>query len=138
MDVLNINLIWGNSRVPLLYRPWSDFNAQLRYWQNYQGRPIAYSMYGTQMFYLGPIPDQVYSMELDTVIEPTALVNVADTDTIPDIWTQPVAYYASHVAKFKEQSYGEAEIFKQQYIKNAQNLLASTFTRRLPSAYSQV
>lgn len=137
MDIININLYWGNSRLPLLYRPWTDFNAQLRYWQNYTGRPIAYSMYGPQTFYLGPVPDQVYTMELDTVIEPTALVNAADTDTIPDIWTQPVAYYASHTAKFKEQSYGESEIFKQQYIKNVQSLLVGTYTRRLPTAYSQ-
>ena len=137
MDIININLYWGNSRLPLLYRPWTDFNAQLRYWQNYSGRPIAYSMYGPQTFYLGPVPDQVYTMELDTVIEPTALVNATDTDTIPDIWTQPVAYYASHTAKFKEQSYGESEIFKQQYIKNVQALLAGTYTRRLPTAYSQ-
>lgn len=137
MDILNINLYWGNSRVPLLYRPWTDFNAQLRYWQNYSGRPVAFSMYGTQTFYLGPVPDQVYTIELDTVIEPTALVSATDTDTIPDIWTSPVAYYASHTAKFKEQSYGEAEIFRQQYIKHAQNLVSTTFTRRLPTAYSQ-
>lgn len=137
MDIININLYWGNSRLPLLYRPWTDFNAQLRYWQNFTGRPIAFSMYGPQTIYLGPTPDQVYTMELDTVIEPTALVNSTDTDTIPDIWTQPVAYYASHTAKFKEQSYGEAEIFKQQYVKNTQSLLVGTYTRRLPTAYSQ-
>ena len=137
MDILNINLYWGNSRVPLLYRPWTDFNAQLRYWQNYTGRPIAFSMYGTRTFYLGPVPDQVYTIELDTVIEPLPLVASSDPDTIPDIWTSPVAYYASHTAKFKEQSYGEAEIFKQQYVKNAQNLVSNTFTRRLPTAYSQ-
>jgi len=137
MDIININLYWGNSRLPLLYRPWTDFNAQLRYWQNYTGRPVAFSMYGPQLIYLGPVPDQVYTMELDTVIEPTALVSATDTDTIPDIWTQPVAYYASHTAKFKEQSYGEAEIFKQQYVKNVQALLVGTYTRRLPTAYSQ-
>lgn len=137
MDIININLYWGNSRLPLLYRPWTDFNAQLRYWQNYTGRPVAFSMYGPQTIYLGPVPDQVYTMELDTVIEPTALVQGSDTDTIPDIWTQPVAYYASHTAKFKEQSYGEAEIFKQQYVKNVQSLLVGTYTRRLPTAYSQ-
>lgn len=137
MDIVNINLYWGNSRLPLLYRPWTDFNAQLRYWQNYTGRPIAYSMYGPTSFYLGPVPDQVYTMELDTVIEPLPLVSGTDVDTIPDPWTSPVAYYASHTAKFKEQSYGEAEIFRQQYLKHVQSVLTGTFTRRLPSAYSQ-
>jgi hypothetical protein len=137
MDIINLNLYWGTTRIPLRYLPWTDFNAQLRYWQNYYGRPVAYSMYGPQTFYLGPVPDQVYTMELDTVIEPTALVNATDTDTIPDIWTSPVAFYASYTAKFKEQSYGEAEIFNQQYMKKVQSVLVGTMTRRMPTPYSQ-
>jgi len=137
MDIINLNLYWGSTRIPLRYLPWTDFNAQLRYWQNYYGRPVAYSMYGPQTFYLGPVPDQVYTMELDTVIEPTALVNATDTDTIPDIWTSPVAFYACYTAKFKEQSYGEAEIFNQQYMKKVQSVLVGTMTRRMPTPYSQ-
>lgn len=137
MDIINLNLYWGSTRIPLRYLPWTDFNAQLRYWQNYYGRPIAYSMYGPQTFYLGPVPDEVYTMELDTVIEPTALVNATDTDTIPDIWTSPVAFYACYTAKFKEQSYGEAEIFNQQYMKKVQSVLVGTMTRRMPTPYSQ-
>ena len=50
-DVLNINLYWGNTRVPLRYLPWSQFNAELRFWQNYVGRPIAFSMYGPRQYY---------------------------------------------------------------------------------------
>jgi hypothetical protein len=137
MDIINLNLYWGSTRIPLRYLPWTDFNAQLRYWQNYYGRPVAYSMYGPQTFYLGPVPDEVYTMELDTVIEPTALVNATDTDTIPDIWTSPVAFYACYTAKFKEQSYGEAEIFNQQYMKKVQSVLVGTMTRRMPTPYSQ-
>jgi len=137
MDVLTINLYWGNTRVPLRYLAWTDFNAQLRYWQNYIGTPVAFSLYGPQTFYLGPVPDQVYQMELDTIIEPLPLVSGTDVDPIPDPWTSPVAYYASSVAKFKEQSFGESEIFKNEYIKKVQNVLAQTFTRRMPTPYSQ-
>lgn len=136
MDVININLIWGNTRIPMRYLPWTQFNAELRFWQNYSGRPIAYSMYGPTSFYIGPVPDQVYSMELDTVIMPTPLVNQSDVDTIPDPWTTPVAFYACYKAKYKEQSYGEAEIFKQEYQRQAQSVLATTYTRRMPNPYS--
>jgi hypothetical protein len=136
MDVININLIWGNTRIPMRYLPWTQFNAELRFWQNYSGRPIAYSMYGPTSFYIGPVPDQVYSMELDTVIMPTPLVNASDVDTIPDPWTTPVAFYACYKAKYKEQSYGEAEIFKQEYQRQAQSVLATTYTRRMPNPYS--
>ena len=136
MDVININIIWGNSRIPLRYMPWTQFNAELRFWQNYIGRPIAYSMYGPTSFYISPVPDQVYVMELDTVILPTPLVTDAQVDEIPDPWTSPVAFYACYKAKFKEQSYGEAEIFKQEYTRQAQSVLATTYTRRMPSPYS--
>jgi hypothetical protein len=136
MDILNINLYWGNTRIPLRYLPWTQFNAELRFWQNYIGRPIAFTVYGQQAFYLAPVPDQVYAMELDTIILPTALVNTTDVDPIISPWTDPVAYYACHTAKFKEQSYGEAEIFLNQYKAKAMSVINTTFTRRLPDPYS--
>ena len=138
MDVLTINLYWGTTRVPLLYKPWTQFNAELRYYQQYIGQPIAFSMYGTNSFYIGPLPDQTYTIELDTVVRPVDLVALTDPELdIKDPWYEPVPYYAAYTAKFKEQSYGEAEIFRQQYIQKCQNLLATTFTRRMPMPYAQ-
>jgi hypothetical protein len=138
LDIVNINLYWGNSRIPLRYLPWTQFNAELRYWQNYVGRPIAYSMYGAQTFYIAPIPDQVYQMELDTIVQPTNLVNQSDVEPIPLPFTEPVPFYAAYTAKYKEQSYGEAEIFKNEYMKKVQNVLTTQFQRRIPDPYSTV
>jgi hypothetical protein len=39
IDVLTINLYWGNSRVPLYYMAWSNFNAQLRFLAKLQWTP---------------------------------------------------------------------------------------------------
>ena len=138
LDVVNLNLYWGNSRIPLRYLPWTNFNAQLRYWQNYVGRPVCFSIYGQSQIYIGPIPDQSYAVDLDTVILPTALsLNTPNaTDPINSPYTAPVAYYAAYKAKFKEQSYGESEIFKQQYDKQIAAVLNSVFTRRIPDPYS--
>jgi hypothetical protein len=135
LDIINFNLIWGNTRIALQYLPWTDFNARLRYYQNYTGRPIAYSLYGQTSIYLGPIPDQTYSVELDTVIMPTALTTSAPTETIPDPYTTPVAFYACYKAKHKEQAYGESEIFKQEYTNQVRAVLASVFTRRITTPY---
>jgi hypothetical protein len=135
IDVLNINLYWGNSRVPLYYLPWTDFNAQLRYWQNYTGRPIGYSMYGPKKVFIGPKPDQAYVMELDTVVLPLPLVSLADVETLPTPFTESVPFYAAYIAKYQEQSYGEAEIFKAEYTKHVLEALNTTFTRRLPTPY---
>ena len=138
LDVLNVTIYWGNSRIPLRYLPWSNFNAQLRYWQNYVGRPICFSTYGQGQLYLGPVPDQSYAAEIDTVILPTALsLNSPNTvDSIVDPYSTPVAFYAAYKAKYKEQSYGEAEIYKQEYAKHVQAVLNSTYTRRIPDPYS--
>ena len=135
-DVLNINLYWGNTRVPMRYLPWTQFNAELRFWQNYVGRPIAFSMYGQRKYYLSPVPDQNYVTELDTIIAPNDLVDDSSIEQIPLEFTGPVAFYACHHAKYKEQAFGESEIFKQEYIKKVQNVLATVYTRRLPNPYS--
>jgi hypothetical protein len=136
LDILNINVFWGNSRYPLSYMSWTQFNAQLRYWQNYIGRPVAFSVFGQNQIYISPVPDQVYTIEVDTTILPFPLVNGAEVDTIIDPYTTPVAYYASYTAKFKEQSYGESEIFYQQYVSKVRSVLNTTFTRRMPDPYS--
>ena len=136
LDILNVNIYWGNSRIPLRYLPWTQFNAQLRYYQNYIGRPIAFSIFGQSQIYIGPIPDQAYVAELDTVILPTTMVNLNDTDTINEPYDTVVQFYAAHLAKYYEQSFGEAEIYLQQYKQKAQSVLTSTFTRRIPDPYS--
>lgn len=136
IDCLNINLYWGDSRWPMYYFAWTEFNAQLRFWQNYNGRPIGFSMYGPKTIYIGPKPDQAYVVELDTVVLPTPLTNpTANDDDIPSPFYEAVAYYAAHKAKYQEQSYGESEIFKQEYTKQILGALNSTFTRRIPSVY---
>ena len=136
LDILNVNIYWGNSRIPLRYLPWTQFNAQLRYYQNYIGRPIAFSIFGQSQIYIGPIPDQAYVAELDTVILPTTMVSLTDTDTINEPYDTVVQFYAAHLAKFYEQSFGEAEIYLQQYKQKTQSVLTSTFTRRIPDPYS--
>ena len=138
LDILNITLYWGNSRIPLRYLPWSNFNAQLRYWQNYVGRPICFSVYGQQQIYIAPVPDQSYAIEIDTTILPTPLSQSTPdvVDPINDPYTTPVPFYAAYKAKYKEQSYGEAEIYKQEYIKHVNAVQNSVFTRRIPDPYS--
>lgn len=135
LDIINLNLIWGNTRISLQYLAFTDFNARLRYYQNYIGRPIAYTMYGQTSIYLGPVPDQTYSIELDTVVLPTSLSTSSPTETIPSPYTSPVSFYACYKAKHKEQAYGEAEIFKQEYTEQVRAVLSSVFTRRITTPY---
>jgi len=136
LDILNINLYWGNTRIPLRYMSWTQFNAELRFWQNYTGRPIAFTRYGQNQIYFGPVPDQVYVIEVDTILLPVPLTSDSQTEVILEPYTSPVAFYAAYKAKYKEQSYGEAEIFNAEYKKQLLAAINSSFTRRLPTPYS--
>lgn len=135
IDVLTVNLFFGNTRVPLYYMAWTNFNAQLRFYQNNSGRPIAFSMYGPKKIFVGPKPDQAYLMEFDTVVLKPPLTDASPTETLPTPFTEAVPFYAAYLAKYQEQSYGEAEIFKQEYQKHIMQSLNTTFTRRLPTPY---
>ena len=134
-DVLNITLLWGGMRVPLTYMPFTEFNLKMRNWQSFQNRPVAFSVYGNSTIYVGAIPDQTYSSEWDTVVAPATLVNNTDVDTISFPFTEPVTFYAAYMAKFKEQSYEEAEKFLQTYTQKIGAAIRSSFTRRISNPF---
>ena len=134
-DILNITLIWGGMRVPLTYMPYTEFNLKMRNWQSFQGRPVAFCVYGNNTVYVGAIPDQTYSSEWDTVVAPANLVNYTDQDTISFPFTEPVTFYAAYMAKFKEQSYEEAEKFLQTYTQKIGAAVRSSFTRRISNPF---
>lgn len=135
IDVINLTLLWGNMRIPMNCMPFTDFNAKLRVWQTYLGRPVVFSIYGQSTVYVGPVPDQVYVSEWDTVVQPLPLSSASDVDTILVPYTEPIPYYAAYKAKYKEQSYQEAQMFHEEYKSKVFVALRSAMTRRLPSAY---
>ena len=71
-DVLNIRLKWGTLWYQLDYKPFGQLSTLLRAWSTWQQRPVAFSVYGQQTVYVGPLPDQAYPIELDTVVAPAA------------------------------------------------------------------
>lgn len=136
IDVLNVTLIWGNTRIVLDYKAFTAINAQLRAWMKFQSRPMVWSQYGQGSFFVAPIPDQIYQMEIDTVVLPGILVNPTDVDILVYPYTLPVAYYAAYLAKMNEQNSNEAKMFNDLYVENLRIALRSTMTRRIPSVYT--
>jgi hypothetical protein len=136
VDILGISLYWGNTRFKLNYMSFSQFDAYVRAWQLYKTRPVIFTRMGGLNVYLGPVPDQAYITDWDVAIEPAALVNSTDVDPIPPPFNAPVQYWAAHLAKFKEQSYGEAEMFKKEYTVEGIRAQRVFMTRVLPNPYS--
>jgi hypothetical protein len=137
IDVLNVSIIWGNQRIALDYLPWTPFNSRMRVWNQILSRPGIFSVYGQNSFYVGPIPDQFYQAEIDSVVLPTQLINLTDVDILNQPYSFPVAYYAAHKAKIKEQSFQESAAFKEMYTNRVKDALRAAYTRRIPNAYSQ-
>lgn len=138
IDVINLTVLWGNQRVPLLQMVWTEFNANMRVWQSFQNMPAAYSKYGGPLgpIYIGPVPNTAYESEWDVAYIPEALVDDTSVDPLNYPYHVPVSYWAARTAKFKQQAYGEAALYEQQYRQRAYWAINSTFARVLPNVYA--
>lgn len=115
-SIVSIDLYYGNSRYPLTYMPWRMFSLKLRYWQNLQQLPVAWSKVGSNVFYVGPIPDQGYTIDLDVAYTPVDLTSDAQAEVLPVNYTDLVQWWAARLAKTNEQSLGEMKFFESQYL----------------------
>lgn len=135
LDILNVSVIWGTQRIVLDYQSWTEFNARMRVWQQILSRPAVWSSYGQSSFFLGPIPDQYYSAEIDSILFPNPLINMTDVDIINHPYSFPVIYYAGYKAKLKMQAIQEAQDLKERYLERVKDALRSSYTRRIPNSY---
>ncbi len=138
IDVTNLTVLWGSQRVPMEWYSWTQFNALFRPWTVNESRPTCWAFAGsspaTQLIYVQPVPDQDYTAQMDCFYIPVDLVDDSTVDELAYPFDSPVPYYAAHMAKESEQSYGEAKEFLEQYAKKAMEAINS-FTRRMQSAY---
>ena len=136
IDVLSINLVWGQTKYVLQYKDFTYLTATLRYQVNYQQQPLAFSVVGQTGFYVSPIPDIVYPIECDTVYMPSALVNYSDVCPIVYPFNLCVKYYAAYLAQVNGQSYEKSDKMIQLFRDQVNNSLAQSYTRRIPDVYS--
>ena len=135
LDVMNITLDWGQTRVILNRMSYTEFQASVRAWVGYNQRPGMCASYGQNTWFIGPLPDQTYQSEWDTVLTPPTLANSTDVSVIAFPYSDPVPFYAAHIAKLNEQSFEESERFLQLYQQKMRYAIRSTMMRKLASAY---
>jgi hypothetical protein len=135
LDVMNITVSWGSQEYILGRRAFTEFQAGIRSWTGFKQRPLLCASYGQNQWFIGPIPDQDYESQWDSIITPNDLVNLTDRCVVGYPFNECVAYYAAHICKFQEQSYAEAEIFLQQYTRKMMYSRRSVMLRQLPSTY---
>lgn len=135
LDTINITVLWGNVRVILDRMSFTEFQSTVRAWVGYSQRPGLCASYGQNQWYINPLPDQMYVSEWDSVLIPPDLVNMTDVSVIQYPYTDPVPYYAAHLAKYQEQSYAEADKYLELYQQKMRYALRASMLRKLSSAY---
>jgi hypothetical protein len=128
-DVLDVHIIYGSTRYATSWCPWSIFSRKWRSNTTVQMRPAAWATFGLTQIYLGPLPDQTYQADVDTVILPTDIAG-GTVDPIPPVVQDPIKFYAAYLAKNNAQQYGEAESFRGQYGRRLLEV-AQPYTRRM-------
>lgn len=134
LDTIRLNITWGSTKATMKWAPFTRFSSIYRQQVGMQGRPFIWSDYGSNVVYVAPIPDQTYPVEFDSVIAPADLTGTT-TDPIIVNYQSPIKYYAAHLAKYFDQSYGESAVFKKLYDESVLRTLGQVSTSRIPDVY---
>lgn len=110
-SVLNVRQQWyvvGSGQLWFRSRPWPWFSLyQLNSAAPDQGPPEQWAQYGegeNGTLYIGPTPDQIYTINADCVCIPIPLVDDTTVEAIPAPWTIAVPYYAAYLALLSAQT----------------------------------
>jgi hypothetical protein len=140
--VLAINTIavfWSNTLVPVLdYMAFDELQAIYRSFRGFTFIPFIWGMFDLQSFFVEPIPNQVYNMEIDCCYLPNLLVNLTDVETVlPPAFADYmlVPMLASSYAKYNQNAYGESEKLYQKYLIEAERRMQAFPAYRVPSQY---
>lgn len=112
LDIATLWLIYGNQRVQLDERPFSEVTNLWRPWTQYTNAPGAYCRYGATGVFIATAPSIAYTVDWDVIVLSAALVQPADIDPLPYPYTEPVVKYAAYLGKQNQQRSDEAETFK--------------------------
>jgi hypothetical protein len=135
VEVIGVTIYWGQMRVKCYNRPFTEQDAKLRIFQNYQTRPGSVAMMGLNACYLNPVPDMDYQSDWDVVVVPPPLTTSSDLEPLPTVVQELIPFYAAHLAKYGEQSLSESNIFYQKYLLERQNASWQAFGQRWRDAY---
>ena len=131
VDIINVTILWGTSRVMLAWAPFTKFSAYFRPWQSYQNIPTVFTIYNATEFWIAYTPQQLYPVEFDTAIYPLNLANDNDVDELPNMYNEAPKYWAARLARLKLQQYTEADAQEKLFEKEI-TMLGAMPPRRIP------
>ena len=145
--IFNLQFLWysvGDGQKLIRARGWPWFaQYKLNNPVPPSGVPQVWSQYGQGeggSFYLDPLPDDVYSLQADTLCVPIPLVNDTTPEAIPYPWTDCVPFFAAYYALLSAQAparQADAERMMQRYGEFKERARAMSTPKVLPGLYRQ-
>ena len=140
--ILAINTIavfWSGTLVPVLdYMEFGELQAIYRSFRGYTFIPFIWGMFDLQSFFVEPVPNAAYTLEVDCCYLPTLLVNLTDSETVlPPGFADYnlVPFLAASYAKYNQNAYGESDKFFQKYQMELERRMSAFPAFRVPSYY---
>lgn len=104
----------SDGAVMLAALPWEWFNQfYIAQTGAAQARPTSWAQLGqgagvaggaTGTIYLDPIPDAIYTLNVDCALYPSPLASDGDPEAVPYLWTDAVPFFAAFLALLSAQS----------------------------------
>lgn len=151
LDIYTMTVLWNGPPSALAvtfdWLPFGAFQAFCRAYRGTFSNPGAWTAhYGpisptspqanAQSFYIYPIPNQVYPLEMDVITTSTPLVNDSDVDyQIITPWSDAVQYFSAHLCFLSLQQYAQSGVMKSLYDGRLKELPATAFARRVHNFY---
>ena len=125
LDVLNLWLIYGSTRVRMDSKSFTDVNDIGRPYTSFQNRPFIWSRYGSDQVFIAPKPASTYAVDWDLAVLSGVLVALGDTDPLAYPYTEPVPYYAAHHACINARRWDLADHFMGLFMKAMRDIEGS-------------
>lgn len=151
LDIATMTVLWNGPpsalAVTFSWLPFGAFQAFCRAYRGVFSNPGAWTAhYGTtsptspqadaRQFFMYPIPNQPYPLEMAVATLPVNLVNQTDVDyQIQSPWNDAVQYFAAHLALLGLHQWAAATVMKTLYDNRLKELPATTFSRRVHNFY---
>ena len=135
-----INWVTARGQKRLTVREWPWFNNYViaRPNETY-GPPKVWTQYrqGSLGTIFINLPDDTYTLQVDTICYPVNLVDDTTPDAMPYLWTDCVPMYAAYYAYMAFQRQADADHFLQRYQQLMQRARAAVTPGVLPMVYQQ-
>lgn len=125
LDVINIWLIYGQTRVALANPPFTELTNYFRQMVNFRNVPGAWARYGGNSVYIATRPSTAWTTDWDLVTLSTTLAHLGDVDPLIFPYTEPVPYYAANLACINARRWDLADRFMGFFLKAMRDIEGS-------------